>query len=104
MLSIKPGASVFGLRPETLLGVLIAERIWAAYGIDLVLTEGSGGKHSETSLHNSGCAADLRSRDLGSDAKAECVRKLKEALGRDYDVVVEDDHIHLEYQPRSRVT
>ena len=103
MLAIKPGVDIFGMRPELLLGIFIAERIWAAFGVELVLTSVRDGKHSETSLHYAGCAADFRTNGIDPDILKEIVRQLKEKLGRDFDVIVEADHIHIEYQPRRPV-
>lgn len=100
MLSIKPGVKVAGIRPEMILAVMVAERVCERYGVDLVITSALDGKHSETSLHYSGCAVDLRNKEMASDAKDEAVRTLKESLGRDYDVILEVDHIHIEFQPR----
>lgn len=103
MLTIKPGVDVFGIRPEVVLAIVVAERIWNSYGLGLTLTCSRDGKHSETSLHYAGAAVDLRTHGMASDALAEAVRTLKGALGRDYDVIIEPDHLHLEYQPRRPV-
>lgn len=102
MIKLEPNVQTFGMRTELLLAIVIAERIWSGYGVDLVLTSMCDGKHSETSLHNAGAAVDMRSRDLASDAKVEAVKQLKAALGRDYDVILEVDHVHVEFQPRYR--
>ena len=103
MLSLKPGVDVFGIRPELVIAVMVAERIWSGYGIGLTLTSARDGRHSETSLHYAGAAVDFRIHGMSSDALAEAVRALKESLGRDFDVILETDHVHVEYQPRGRV-
>lgn len=102
MLSIKPGVDVFGIRPELVLAIVVAERVWNGYGVGLTITCVRDGKHSETSLHYAGAAVDLRTHGMAGDILAEAVRTLKGALGRDYDVIVESDHVHLEFQPRWR--
>jgi len=52
------------------------------------------------SLHYKGLAIDLRTRDLKSGVAEKLIRLLKEKLGRSYDIVLEPDHIHLEYDPK----
>ena len=50
------------------------------------------------SLHYAGCAVDLR---FPPDNAAGLKAALAEALGGDYDVVLEADHIHVEFQPKT---
>lgn len=102
MLSIKAGVQVGGLRPEMILAVMVAERIWSGFGVELVITSALDGKHSQTSLHYAGCAVDFRTNQMASDAIQEAARTLKEALGQDFDVIIEKDHVHVEFQPRGR--
>ena len=52
------------------------------------------------SRHYSDEAIDLRTRDTSPDKVDRIVRELKEALGRDYDVVKKSNHIHVEYDPK----
>lgn len=99
-LSLKPGVRVFGLRPEILIALQVAEGAYRDAGFNLTVTCGMDGKHSNASLHYTGCAVDLRTRDVPSD-KLEPLRKtIQERLPTDFDVVLEGDHIHLEYQPK----
>ena len=82
--------------------------IFATYGVPMVINSGSEThtadgkpvKHGETSLHWSGHAVDLRSRCLALEQQRSVVDHLIAALGRHFDVVLEKDHIHIEYQPR----
>ncbi len=102
MMKLKSGVKPTGLRPEILLAMIIADGVYQKHGHDLVITSLLDGAHSVTSLHYAGCAADLRTIAAnipGStiDAIAADIRK---ALSGDYDVIVEPDHIHLEFQPR----
>lgn len=64
MLELKPGVRLAGLRPEMLVALMAAERAFADLGADLVITSALDGRHSPTSLHYTGCAVDLRTRDL----------------------------------------
>ena len=104
MLLLKPGVRVAGLRPEILVAVIAAERVYEEAGYDLVITAGVDGKHSTASLHYAGQAVDLRTRDVPEDTRPKLVARLKECLGEDYDVLLEETHIHAEYQPKRALT
>ena len=91
-----------GMRVELLFALLAASRIWAELGYALVITSLNDGRHSWTSLHYSGSAADLRIRHMRTGDAARATEELQAALGIDFDVVLEEDHIHVEYQPKRR--
>ena len=95
-MKIKHGVRIFGLRPEMLLALTVADTIWD----DLTITSVIDGSHSRGSLHYVGCAADLRTRDLTLDTIRANVNALKSALGPDFDVVIEKSHVHVEFQPK----
>lgn len=98
---IKEGSNVSGLRSEILLAYFIACSIYEKYPkSECVITEGTGGKHGVGSLHYVGLAIDIRTWYLTDGEKLEIVKKLKEKLGSQYDVVLEKDHIHIEFQPK----
>jgi hypothetical protein len=101
MLQIKSGVKLCGLRPEMLVGILVAERILASGNVYCVITSVVDGKHGTGSLHYAGQAVDLRISEFVNpgDAGRAAVR-IKAALGAEFDVVVESDHMHLEYQPK----
>lgn len=102
MLKLKPGVTLGSLQPQIAVALMAAERLYERRGTELVVTSGDDGNHSSTSLHYAGAAVDLRVRTLPDPDRdgREIARELSEALGRDYDVLFEGDHIHLEYQPR----
>ena len=75
---------------------IITEAVLKKFGSELVLTSVCDGKHMEDSLHYQGCAFDVRTWWIAG-RELQVVRELKEALGPDYDVVLEKDHIHIEY-------
>lgn len=98
-MKIKPGVRVLGMRPEMVLGLMVVDSVFSALGIELVLTSGTEGVHKRASLHYMGAAGDLR---LPSPVLvAQAVAEAKAALGDDYDVVLEGDHIHTEFQPKA---
>lgn len=44
-------------------------------------------------------AVDFRTNDLGTVARAIIGRELSDRLGTVYDIVWEDTHLHIEYDP-----
>lgn len=89
------------LCPEILLALQVADSVYRNHGQELVITSLNDSKHSRSSLHYVGHAADLRTRYFSEEQIPLVVQELKESLGGgDYDVIFEGDHIHLEYQPK----
>jgi hypothetical protein len=99
-LSIKPGARVQGLSNEIQLAITVAIGIFDKWDKDTIITSGTDGPHSHSSLHYTGDAVDFRTRHLTQDQKTAIARLLKDSLGDEYDVVVEPDHFHVEFDPR----
>lgn len=77
-----------------------ANRIWSEYGQDLVITSARDGIHSVGSLHYYGRAVDLRDRYFADHIRPQVVQDLRVALGKDYQVILEGNHIHVEYDPK----
>lgn len=101
MLRFKSGVRVQGLRVEALIAMQVAQTAYAERGYDCIVTSALDGKHSATSLHYTGAALDFRIRHLPQDGTAEDIAgDIEYALTDDYDVVLEETHIHVEYQPR----
>lgn len=69
-------------------------------GRDAVVTYTTNGRHEPGSLHPSGNAVDLRTRNLTPAQIRRIAEELRRVLGDDYDVVVKRDHIHVEYDPQ----
>ncbi len=102
MIKLKSGVSLKGLKPEMLAGLLIVNSVYSEMGYHTIVTSCNDGKHSRGSLHYVGLAVDTRTRNIPT---AEQKDKLKddvaEALGWEFDVVLESDHLHVEYQPKT---
>ena len=98
-MKLKPEVNPSALRPELLLALVIAERIFQEFNYDFVVTSLNDSIHSDTSLHYAGAAVDLRTRHMKDD-KHIVTEKIRSSLTKDYDVILELDHIHIEYQPR----
>ena len=118
--SIKEGVETKNLDP--FLGSVIHSLgyLWkAVFPADpdgLSITSGHEGKagdgiHMSSSKHyiqnnptGQGRAIDLRTRDIEKkDASAKFVPMAKLMLGKDFDVVLEKDHIHIEFDPNGVV-
>jgi hypothetical protein len=101
MIKIKGGSTgcrVAGIQPEGLAAVIVAGSVYAAHGVDLVWTAALDSKHMPGSLHYVGLAIDIGLPP--ADVQSELQLELRGALGDDYDLVVEGDHWHIEFQPK----
>lgn len=68
--------------------------------VPIIITSGTDGKHMTGSKHYTGEAVDIRSRNMTPLQRDYFVKALQERLGLDYQVIVEKDHIHCEYDPK----
>lgn len=98
MLRLKKGVSLLGVAPQTVLGITIAHSVFDSYGEPCTITSVTDGKHGHHSHHRKGCAWDIRTRSLKTSA-ANIVSELTEVLGEEFQVFLEKDHIHIEYDP-----
>lgn len=103
MLILKQGVKLTGLSPQISVAIYTAERIWELAGHDLTVTCISDGKHKAGSLHYVGHAVDLRTHDLDADTITDVIGTLRAALGREFDVVGERTHVHVEWQPKEQL-
>lgn len=98
---IKAGVDLRGLSPQMAVAYAIALHVYNEnVGLPCVITSGSDGKHGPNSLHYKGKALDLRTNSLRPDQVHPVFLALKEALGEQFDVVLEADHIHCEFDPK----
>ncbi len=103
MLYLKPGVRITGMRPEILLAAVTAMEVYREAGHDLTITACVDGKHTTGSLHYAGAAIDLRTRDLAPADVQKVLAQMKACLGGDFDVLLEVDHIHIEFQPKQEI-
>lgn len=97
MLAIKHGVRLRGIDPVLVIGIIIVADVYTDRGATCTLTSVTDGAHMPNSLHNAGLAADFRLPDGELDGLGKEVRA---GLGRDWDVLIEGDHMHIEYDPR----
>lgn len=95
---------------EILRAIVVVAGVYEGFCLPFTITSMQDGRHSANSLHyrDGICRAfDVRTRDeapgyaqWSDDLKRELADAIRNALGRDYDVVVERTHIHIEYDPK----
>jgi hypothetical protein len=108
--ALKMGVDIRGISAECLFGVLVAAEVYEDFNVPFIVTSVRDGKHGAHSLHYVGHAFDCRlpsrySPKPGLDESV--VEALRLALGGNaqdngagqFDVVLEDDHIHCEFDP-----
>ena len=103
MILLKAGVDVRGIGPEVMLGAVILSGVFWKHGIPTVITSCRDGKHKDKSLHYIGDAVDIRlpSRfNSTANIDLKLLGEAREALGEQYDLVMEADHLHLEFDPK----
>jgi hypothetical protein len=98
-MKIKKGVSIKKMSVQIMLALCVASEIYSKYGFELTITSGSDGNHMVGSLHPLGLAVDIRTNGIESKYIKEIAAIISLNLGSEYDVVVEVDHIHIEYDP-----
>ena len=93
------------LLPEIygIFGVL--DEVFESHGVDCVITSANDSTHMNGSLHYEDKAIDLRSHDLNPGEEEQVVAELRQVLGLDYDVLLEDrdglnEHVHIGWRPK----
>jgi hypothetical protein len=98
---IKQGVDLRGLKPQMAIAYTIATWVYSTKtGQRCVITSGGDGKHGPNSLHYKGKALDLRTNNLRPEQVHPVYITLKECLGAQFDVKLESDHIHVEFDPK----
>jgi len=101
MLILKSGVRLEGLRPEMAVALLAAERVYAEQKLDCVVTSCIRPAVAKKSFHPDGRAVDIRISNIPKRAlTSEIHKRLRAALATQFDVVLERDHIHVEFDPK----
>lgn len=106
MLKIKPQptpVSLIAVSPQIVFADQVMTGIFAAHDLDCEVTSGSEGRHGYGSLHFIGNGRDYSlaaANKIAAVTADNIVREAKAALGREFDVVNEGDHVHVEWQPK----
>ena len=99
-MKIKNSTQIAGIKPEMIIALMVATRVWSNFGQVLTITSIMDGKHCTTSRHYQGMACDLRTRYFTMAEKKGAINQLREDLGPEYNVVWHTSHIHIEYRGR----
>ena len=83
------------------LACTIIDSVFDRHGKEFTITSAIDGKHSRASKHYSGAAIDARTRHLLTSEADKITIDIKASLGADFDVVLETDHLHIEYDPKT---
>ena len=94
---VKLGVDISRLQRPIRRSLNVIERIYRRYGYEPVITSTYEGDHMPSSLHYANLAVDVRLPPSNIQA---VLYDLRRALNEDYDVVLEKDHIHIEYDPK----
>lgn len=99
---LKPGVSLKGVQPQTAIAMFVVDGVYKRVaGIEMTITACTDGVHKEGSLHYVGLAFDSRTRDVPADKLDLLLDEIRAALGgMEFDVVMEVDHLHCEFQPK----
>lgn len=83
------------------LAAVVVASVYHDHNYECVITSATEGSHSIGSLHYSGEALDFRTNHIPLKVVLDqMVTDIKLALGGDFDVVLEQDHLHVEFQPK----
>lgn len=96
--------NILGLKPSMfeVLGIIeLCCQIANGDNYQVTITSAKDGVHSPDSLHYVGLAVDIRTKDMSSVANsAKWINKFLNVNGKLFDVVIEIDHIHIEFDPK----
>jgi hypothetical protein len=102
-MKLKLGVKLTNLAPQMALAALVVARIFERRGLEAVITSANDSKHSAASWHYKGRALDFRTKFDSLNGMEESLREeIKDALGEEFDVVVEaigtdNEHLHVEW-------
>lgn len=101
---LRCGARPVGVKTEIACVLPLVMEVFRDHGHPFHITSFTDGKHSEGSLHRLGLAVDVDFRqDKFDKVKGEWIcEDLRVALGPDYDIVFEDTHVHVEFDPKKQ--
>lgn len=97
---VKDGVIMEGLQQPILDAIPIIANIYKRHNTTLVITAGLDGKHKKNSLHYVGLAIDIRIWAFDAATLPAVLQEIRAELGKDYDVVLEKTHFHIEYDPK----
>ena len=104
MIALKQGVDLRGVGTEIVFGAIILDAVFAAHGAKLLVTACRDGKHMEKSKHYIGDAVDIRLASrwvTTANVDLAVLNEGRAALGDQFDLIIESDHFHLEFDPKA---
>lgn len=95
----KKGVKINGVQPEIAMAFPVIAATYHAQGYDCIITSCCDGEHSDNSFHYVGLAIDVRTRIVPTEDQPALRDALASNLGDEFDVVLESDHMHIEFDP-----
>ena len=96
----KMGVRVNGLKRGARRALNPVEKVCVKHGVTAVLTSCNDGNHMPSSLHYDDNAFDLTTAKISTLALDKIALAIKQELGPEYDVILGEDYIHVEYDPK----
>ena len=104
----KPGVRFKAFHSGVIQIILALDGYLSVFGGVAVITSANDGRHKKGSLHYENRAIDIRTTGGGPGAVGkltagqvrDLIAWLEQWLGPDFDVVLEADHLHVEYDPK----
>ena len=106
MITLKHGVRLTDLCPQIVLATMIVDGLCTKYGVVCVITSANDSTHSAASWHYKGRALDFRTHYDVLNGREQAFRdEVKEALGAEFDVVLEavgtpQEHLHIEWDQK----
>jgi hypothetical protein len=97
---LKNSVTLKTLQPQAVIALMVANDIYREHGYVLCVTSVCDGTHMAGNLHVSGFAVDLRIKTLPAEMAKLLSKEIRNDLTSEFDVVLESDHIHIEYDPK----
>jgi hypothetical protein len=94
----KLGIDISRLKRPIRRALNVIEGAYREKGLEAVITSTYEGNHIPSSLHYANLAVDIR---CPKENRARMKNVLANRLGKEYDVILEEDHIHIEYDPKT---
>jgi hypothetical protein len=104
----KDGVCVQPVTVEAMMKVAVVYYRMGLHDTQACITSVLDGKHMKGSKHYEGLAFDTRTwanskgKQMSLDEKHKLATVIRQSLGRAFDVVVERDHLHIEYDPKPK--
>jgi hypothetical protein len=99
MLKFKAGVNPVGTCAPTTLAIVALNDLFRNYHHDLTITSITDGAHSPKSYHRFGMAFDFRTVGIPKASINGIVGLFKRSMPG-WDIVIESDHGHVEFDPR----